>query len=151
MVMVRSVLHDDGDWKVLTKKLVNGKEKLCNDRKIVDLQLFIQMRDGVCKAPEEAYHNEWISTQALHEIMLHCCRIEKMFKDGIIKRIGLSDMFREIVSLRTGECMQFLTFFLSKYFIKIKSVNFFIFYKTARQAGGTDSGGGAYTLQSRCP
>lgn len=72
MVMVRSVLHDDGDWQALTEKLANGKEKLCNDRKIVDSQLFIRIRDGVGNSPEKVYHNEWISTQALHEIMLHC-------------------------------------------------------------------------------
>lgn len=114
-VMVRSVLHDDGDWLVQMKKLPDGTERLCNDRKIVDSQLFVQIRDGVGKLPEEVYHNEWISTQALHEIMLHCRRIEKMFKDGIIKRIDLSDMFREIVPLGMSGRMQFFYAYYSKY------------------------------------
>ena len=114
-VMVRSVLHDDGDWKTDIEHLPDGSEKLCNDKKIVDSQLFIQIRNGQGKEPDCKYHNEWISTQALHEIMLHCRRIEKMFKDGIIKRIDLADMFREIVPLGMSGRMQFFYAYYSRY------------------------------------
>lgn len=114
-VMVRTILHNDGDWKVWTRSLPGGKEKLCNNKKVIDSQLFIQIRNGEGETSESVYHNEWLSTQALHEIMLQCRRIEKMFKDGIIKRIDLADMFREIVPLGMSGRMQFFCAYYSRY------------------------------------
>lgn len=74
-VMVRSVLHDDGNWETIIQTDINGQNKLCNKRKILDNQRYIQIRNGLGKKPKEFYRNEWISTQALHEILKHCQRV----------------------------------------------------------------------------
>lgn len=108
MVMVRSVLHDKCDWQVRQ----DMHQKMVNVHKIEDSQLYIQIRN--CKTNKREY-NEWISSQALHEIMLLCRRIEKMFKDKIIRRIDLSDLFREIVPLGTGGRIQFIYAYYGKY------------------------------------
>ena len=114
-VMVRSVLHDDGEWIAEFEDLGAGQRRFINDKHIEEHQLYVQIRKGKGMAPACTYHNEWISTQALHEIMLHCRRIEKMFKDGIIKRIDLSDMFREIVPLAKGGRLQFFAGYYNRY------------------------------------
>ena len=76
-VMVRSVLHDKCDWQV--KQNTDGKMK--NSHNIEDSQLYIQIRNY---KENDRNCNEWISSQALHEIMLLCRRIEKMIKGEII-------------------------------------------------------------------
>lgn len=107
-VMVRSVLHDKCDWQV--KQNIDGEMK--NSHNIEDSQLYIQIRDY---KENNRHYNEWISSQALHEIMLLCRRIEKMYKDKIIRRIDLSDLFREIVPLGMGGRMQFFYAYYEKY------------------------------------
>lgn len=106
-VMVRSVLHDDSEWMVQT---IDGK--LTNKRRIEDTQLYIQIRKG---KGQNGFHNEWISSQALHEMMLLCRRIEKMYKDKIIKRIDLADLSKEIVPLGKSGRIQFLGAYYGKY------------------------------------
>lgn len=107
-VMVRSVLHNKCDWQV--KQSIDGEME--NSCKIEDSQLYIQIRN--CKIEKRKY-NEWISSQALHEIMLLCRRIEKMYKDRIIRRIDLADLFREIVPLGESGRMQFVYAYYGKY------------------------------------
>lgn len=103
-VMVRSVLHDFTGWEHL--KSPDGKGGF--DVKIIKRQRYIHIRD-------DAVYNEWISTQALHELCLKMRRIEKMFKGGIIKRIDLSDMFREIVPLGMSGRLEFLRDYYGDY------------------------------------
>jgi len=110
-VMVRSVLHEELDWEVRTDKKT---KKIQNPMEIVNSQRFILIRDKFCKN-NETYYYEWISTQALHEIILQCRRIEKMFKDGIVKKIDLSDMSRELVPLGICGRAEFFESYYGKY------------------------------------
>lgn len=105
-VMVRSVLHDNTDWYVA----YDVDKKMINKRMLIEHQLYIQIRKG-----KNAERDEWIATQALHEIMLHCRRIEKMYKDGIIKRIDLADLSREILPLGISGRMEFFSAYYDKY------------------------------------
>lgn len=114
-VMVRSVLHDDGAWNVVLSDTPEGGKKFGNVQVITDNQRYIQIRNGMGTGVDAVYHNEWISTQALHEILLHCRRIEKMYKDNVIKRIDLADMFREIIPLGIGGRIEFFNAYYSKY------------------------------------
>ena len=103
-VMVRSVLHDFSDWlTVLSSE--NPKER---DTKIIEHQRYVHIR-------RDARYDEWISTQALHEITLKMRRIEKMFKSGIVKRIDLSDMFREIIPLGMSGRLEFFCSYYGEY------------------------------------
>lgn len=109
-VFVRSVLHDDKDWET-----IENEEKGL-EFQIVEQQRYIHIRDGYGEGKfVKKYFNEWISTQALHEITLRCRRIEKMFKDRIIKRIDLADMFRELVPLGMSGRLQFFLRYYGKY------------------------------------
>lgn len=104
-VMLRSVLHDFSDW-------VYSSEE--NAKKIIKSQRYLRIRDGFDKTNKTYYH-EWISTQALHEIVIQSRRIEKMYKDGIIKRIDLADMFHELVPLGCSGRIQFLESYYGEY------------------------------------
>lgn len=110
-VMVRSVLHEDLDWETQKDK---KSGKIQNPIKMVNSQRFVLIRDNVCE-DKKIYYYEWISTQALHEIVLQCRRIEKMFKSGIVKRIDLSDMSRELVVLGICGRVEFFATYYSKY------------------------------------
>ncbi len=101
-VMVRSVLHDNTPWQIIRDP--NGSIEC----RIVGNQRFLHIRN------DEKY-NEWISTQALHEIGLKARRIEKMFKSGIVKRVDLADMFREIVPLATSGRIEFFRAYYGDY------------------------------------
>ena len=103
-VMVRSVLHDFSDWQTIMSP-ENPKER---DVKIIGHQRYVHLRKN------EKY-DEWISTQALHEITLKMRRIEKMFKSGIVKRIDLSDMFREIIPLGMSGRLEFFRSYYGEY------------------------------------
>lgn len=47
--------------------------------------------------------------------MIQCRRIEKMYKDGVIKRIDLADMFHELVPLGCSGRIQFLESYYGEY------------------------------------
>lgn len=103
-VMVRAILHDFSDWQTVMSP-DNPKER---DMRIIDHQRYIHIR-------KDEKYDEWISTQALHEITLKMRRIEKMFKSGIVKRIDLSDMFREIIPLGMSGRLQFFRSYYGEY------------------------------------
>ncbi len=103
-VMVRTVLQDFSEWKnIMTSE--NPKDR---DIKIIRHQRYVHIR-------KDAKYDEWISTQALHEITLKMRRIEKMFKSGIVKRIDLSDMFREIIPLGMSGRLEFFRSYYGDY------------------------------------
>ncbi|MBO6112870.1 MAG: hypothetical protein J6P45_07485 [Lachnospiraceae bacterium] len=103
-VMVRSVLHDGSDWKFILSS--DNPQKV--DIRIADHQRYVHIRN-------DAKYNEWISTQALHEISLKMRRIEKMYKGGIVRRIDLSDMFREIIPLGMSGRLEFFRSYYGDY------------------------------------
>lgn len=97
-VMVRSVMHDDSPWEIIYAK---GKPGVL-EYKVIRSQRYMHIRNNDMS-------NEWISTQALHELCLKCRRIEKLFKSGIMKRIDLSDMFRELVPLGASGRIEYIS------------------------------------------
>lgn len=107
-IFVRSVLHDESDWQFITDE--SGETA---KYKIIEKQRYVKIREKSTKGNE--MYGEWISTQALHELTLKCRRIEKMYKSGIIKRIDLADMFREIVPLGTSGRLQYFSKYYSDY------------------------------------
>lgn len=100
-VMVRSVLHDDTPWTVIKK---DGKIEC----RIINNQRYVHIRNN-------DRWNEWISTQALHEITLKARRLEKMFKAGLVKRVDLADLFREIAPLGVSGRLEFIVAYYSEY------------------------------------
>lgn len=97
-VMVRSVMHDDSPWEAIYAKDNPG----VLEYRVIRNQRYMHIRNNDVSS-------EWISTQALHELCLKCRRIEKLFKSGIIKRIDLSDLFRELVPLGTSGRMEYIS------------------------------------------
>ena len=105
-VMVRSVLHDFTNWE---PKYDNEHKLICE---IVDTQRFLLIRNNQDK---NNHYYEWISTQALHEILLVSRRIEKMYKDGIIKPLDLADMSHEIIPLGMSGRIKLLSNYYGHY------------------------------------
>lgn len=103
-VYVRSVLHDDSPWTVI---LDSEKPKEIQ-YVIVKNQRYIQIRN-------DNEHNEWISTQVLHDLLLKVRRIEKMYKGGIIKRIDLNDLYRELLPLAASGRLKVLREYYGDY------------------------------------
>jgi hypothetical protein len=95
-VTVRTVLHDFSPWKDYT-----GDSEILMD----DCQRYINIRD-------DDHYREYISSQALHEILILFRRIEKLHKSKIIKDVDLSDLWREILPL----CMSNRLGFLRSYY-----------------------------------
>lgn len=102
-VMLRSILHNFSDWK-------HDKSE---NIEIIDSQRYVLIRDGW--GEDNVYYYEWVSTQALHEIVLLCCRIEKMYKSRIIKRLDLTDLQHELLALGRGGRIQFMAEYYDKY------------------------------------
>ena len=107
-VMVRSVLHDYSDWKIVYAGGSDSPEAGVPESKIIRNQRYVHIRD-------DKNYNEWISTQALHEIILKSRRIEKMFKGGVVKRIDLADMFRELMPLGISGRLEFFKTYYDDY------------------------------------
>ena len=106
-VMVRTLLDDKENW------MTNIHEGDINNKiKVLDNQRYIQIRKRSSIAGKRT---EWMSTQALHEILLLCKRIEKMYKSHIIKRIDLVDMQREILPLGMSGRIEFFAAYFGYY------------------------------------
>ena len=91
-VTVRTVLHDDSPWE----KYIKGKTEIV----IEDSQRFVQIR-------KDKGYKEYISTQAIHELSILFRRVEKLYKDSILKPIDLADMWREILPFGTSGRLEF--------------------------------------------
>lgn len=102
-VNVRTVLHDDSPWEIYLK----GSTKI----EIHDNQRYVQIRDT-------NDYQEFIGTQAVHELLILFRRIEKLYKDSIIKPIDLADMWREILPFGTSGRLEFFKSYLSEYDIQ---------------------------------
>lgn len=109
-VTVRTVLHDSSPWE----------EYIKDETEIVieNNQRFVQIRG------EEGY-KEYISTQAIHESLILFRRIEKLYKDSILKPIDLADMWREILPFGASGRLTFYKSYLGKN--DIKSIIFVLF------------------------
>ncbi len=109
-VTVRTVLHDNSPWE----------EYIKDETEIVieDNQRFVQIRKL------EGYR-EYISTQAIHESLILFRRIEKLYKDSILKPIDLADIWREILPFATSGRLRFYKSYLGEN--DIKSLVFVLF------------------------
>ncbi|HYE80632.1 MAG TPA: hypothetical protein VEG39_00545 [Clostridia bacterium] len=98
-VNLRTILHDFSPWQVYSR-----------DSEIIieDNQRYIRIRD------DENY-TEYVSTQALHEALIIFRRIEKLYKDSILKPVDLVDMWREILPFGSSRRLEFLTSYFSKF------------------------------------
>ena len=125
-VMIRNVLHDFTDWELnpKTKEVpqvdseTGELSKVSPEVIILANQRYLHIRDNDYtneKTGEIVHYDEWISTQALHELTLKARRIEKMFKGRVMRRVDLSDMFRELVPLATSGRLQFIANYYDKY------------------------------------
>ena len=101
-VNVRTVLHDDYPWEYFDRK---NEDK--NKMIIEDTQRCVRIRSH-----EEC--NEYISTQALHEILIIFRGIEKLYKDSILKKIDLADMWREILPFAISGRLLLISSYFSK-------------------------------------
>ena len=109
-VTVRTVLHDFTPWK----NYKNDSDVLTDD-----CQRYIKIRD------DEQY-KEYISSQALHELLILFRRIEKLHKSRIIKDVDLSDLWRELIPA----CMSNRLGFLKSYYSQrdIESMLYVLMY-----------------------
>jgi len=109
-VNVRTVLHDDSPWE----NYIKDKTEII----IENHQRYVQIRS-------EKGYSEYISTQAIHELLILFRRIEKLYKDSKIKPIDLADMWREILPIGTSGQLEFCKSYLGK--SDIKSIIFVLF------------------------
>lgn len=109
-VTVRTVLHDNSPWE----EYIKGETKIV----IENNQRFVQIR-------KEQGYKEYISTQAIHEVLILFRRIEKLYKDSILKPIDLADMWREILPFGTSGRLGFYMSYLGVN--DIKSIIFVVF------------------------
>jgi hypothetical protein len=109
-VTVRTVLHDNSPWE----EYIKGETEIV----IENNQRFVQIRK------EEGY-KEYISTQAIHELLILFRRIEKLYKDSILKPIDLADMWREVLPFGTSGRLGFYKSYLGVN--DIKSIIFVVF------------------------
>ncbi len=108
-VMIRTVLDDKAPWKMF-----EGQD----DVEIVDGQRYIQIRN------EEKY-KEYLSTQAIHELEVLFRRIEKLYKNRILKPIDLADMWRELLPFAVSGRLDFYYSYLGE--SDVKSIIFVLF------------------------
>ena len=99
IVNVRTVLHDEENWE----KFIKDDDSII----IEDNQRYIRIRS-------ENGYKEYISTQALHELLIIFRRIEKLYKDSILKSIDLSDLWREILPFGVSGRLLFFSTYFSK-------------------------------------
>ena len=109
-VNVRTVLHDNSPWE----EYVKDKTKVIFE----DTQKYVEIRSG-----NEC--NEYISTQAIHESLILFRRLEKLYKDSIIKPIDLADLWREILPFGVSGRLEFYKTYLHE--SDIKSILFVLF------------------------
>lgn len=102
-VTVRSVLHDASPWKPFVR---NGNPEECTEVLIEDTQRYVKIRD--LKDCEE-----YISTQAIHELSILFRRMEKLYKDNILRPIDLSDLWREILPMGVNGRLEFYETYFS--------------------------------------
>ena len=98
-LFLRTILDDKNSW---------FKYKRKNDCIIIANQRYIKIRKI-----KEDFSTEYISTKAIHELMILFRRIEKLYKDGIIKKIDLVDIWREILPFGVSGRPEFFTSYLS--------------------------------------
>lgn len=70
-------------------------------------------------------YKEYISTQAIHELLILFRRVEKLYKDSILKPIDLADMWRGILPFGTSGRPGFYKSYLGEN--DIKSIIFVVF------------------------
>lgn len=108
-VNIRTILHDKSPW-----------EEYKNETKIkIDKsQRYVQIRskDG---------YDEYISTQAIHESLILFRRIEKLYKDSIVKPIDLADLWRELLPFGTSGRLEFYKSYLRE--SDVRSIVFVLF------------------------
>lgn len=106
---LRYCLRDEPKWINYDKEL----------NKIDKSQLFLCIR----KYKKENIE-EYIATAAMHEVLILFRRMEKLYKDNILKYIDLSDLWREIIPFWTSGRYQFFVNYFGEE--DIQSINFVI-------------------------
>jgi len=109
-VTVRTVFHDESPWE----EYIKGETEIV----IKKTQRFVQIRS-------KKGYKEYISTQALHESLILFRRLEKLYKDAILKPIDLGDMWREILPFGTSGRLEFYKSYFSE--SDIRSILFVVF------------------------
>lgn len=84
LIFLRTILDDETRWVIYDKN--------CDKTKLIENQRYVKIR--VRKNDNTV---DYISTKAVHELMILFRRIEKLYKDGIIKKVDLADIWREIL------------------------------------------------------
>ncbi len=96
---LRTILDDFTPWIKFDRE---------NDKaKIVDKQRYVKIRQI-----DADNSTDYISTKAIHELMMLFRRIEKLYKDGIIKKIDLADIWREILPFGVSGRQEFFSTYL---------------------------------------
>jgi hypothetical protein len=108
-VTVRTILHDYQPWEEY-----NNKTEIVIEKN----QRYVQVRSN-------KGYKEYVSTQAIHELLILFRRIEKLYKDSILKPIDLSDMWREILPFARSGRLQFFKSYLGE--SDTKSIIFVLF------------------------
>ena len=98
-VFLRTILDDETKWSAFDKE---------KDKPIIhDKQRFARVR-----IQNDGKSTDYISTKAIHELMILFRRVEKLYKDGIVKKIDLVDIWREILPFGVSGRPEFLSTYL---------------------------------------
>lgn len=90
-------------------KYVRGETEI----KIMNGQRYVLIKHDASE--RDASDREYISTQALHETLILFRRIEKLFKDSIMKPVDLTDLWREILPYSCEGRIEFFQEYFNKY------------------------------------
>lgn len=107
-LQVRTVLDDSCNWEFPVK---TEEEERKASIVVYNNQRYVQIR----KDTNENADQQYVSTQAIHEILIIFRRIEKLYKDRIMLKVDLCDLWREILPFATSNRIAFFYNYLNDY------------------------------------
>lgn len=110
-VSIRTILHDKTSWNIYCEK--DDFTCVIKDKKYIKIR-------------EYEDYEEFISTQALHEILIMFRRIEKLYKDRILKDIDIADLWRELIPFGVYGRLEFFAHYFGQEDVRVIAYVIFI-------------------------
>lgn len=100
---LRYILHDIVPWK----------EYISNENRVINGQRYLKVRN--CYVNDGIHHQEdYISTRAMHEMMIIFRELEKLQRRHIVKEADLADMYHELLPWGISGRLEFINTYFGK-------------------------------------
>lgn len=100
---LRYILHDFVPWK----EYINTENKVVAGQRYLKVRESYSHNDELCK-------EDYISTRAMHEMMIIFRELEKLQRKHIIKSIDLADMYHELLPWGISGRLEFINEYFGK-------------------------------------